>query len=31
MPIAWIDRISLRGEQLTKALIREYQPHLLGG
>lgn len=31
MPIAWIDRISLRGEQLTKALIREYHPHLLGG
>jgi NTE family protein len=28
MPAAWIDRLSRRGEQLTKALIFEHAPHL---
>jgi NTE family protein len=26
----WIERLSRRGEQLTKALIREHAPHLAG-
>ena len=28
MTPAWIERLSRRGEQLTKALIAEYAPHL---
>ena len=27
---AWIDRLSRHGEQLTRALIAEHTPHLLG-
>jgi NTE family protein len=29
MPDAWIERLSMRGEQLTLAVIREHAPHLL--
>jgi NTE family protein len=29
MPREWIDRLSLRGEQLTLCLAREYIPHLI--
>jgi NTE family protein len=29
MPPAWIDRLSLRGEQLTLCLARAYIPHLI--
>jgi NTE family protein len=29
MPIDWIDRLSLRGEQLTLCLARAYIPHLI--
>ncbi len=31
MPEEWIDRLSSRGEQLTKALVAEHWPHLLNG
>lgn len=30
MPIGWIERLSMRGEQLTMALLKEHLPHLLG-
>ncbi|MBR0726800.1 patatin-like phospholipase family protein [Bradyrhizobium manausense] len=30
MPTEWIDRLSLRGEQLTLCLARAYIPHLIG-
>jgi NTE family protein len=30
MPDEWIDRLSLRGEQLTLCLARAYIPHLIG-
>jgi NTE family protein len=29
MPVEWIDRLSLRGEQLTVCLARAYIPHLI--
>ncbi|HMI00338.1 MAG TPA: hypothetical protein VK577_27775 [Bradyrhizobium sp.] len=29
MPTDWIDRLSLRGEQLTTCLARAYIPHLI--
>lgn len=29
MPEEWIDRLSLRGEQLTKCLVNAYAPHLV--
>jgi hypothetical protein len=29
MTPAWIERLSRRGEQLTKALIGEHTPHLM--
>jgi NTE family protein len=28
MSAAWIERLSRRGEQLTRALVAEYAPHL---
>ncbi len=31
MSPAWIERLSLRGEQLTKALIAEHMPALIHG
>src|SRR5258708_27498900 len=31
MPEEWIERISLRGEQLTLCLARAYMPHLING
>ena len=29
MSVDWIDRLSRRGEQLTRALIAEHAPHLI--
>lgn len=29
MPVEWIEQLSRRGEQLTRALLKEHAPHLL--